>query len=237
METCGREARQPSRAARRWAGGVLVLGGLLAAGSLSGQQLDEFDYENLTFRGIGLEVGYLFPDRVDATPVFGGRIDLGYMGPGFRVVPTFSYWSSSFERAEVAELEQQLETLIGRETGDPVDVDLGEITWRDIALGVDGQYVWSVPSLGVLTFAGVGMTAHILNGEGEAISNTFIEDLLDAVSAGFNAHLGIEVPMSERTRLYGRTKYEFMADLRYLEFRLGGQIMVGPSLPDEMAGR
>ena len=198
---------------------------------IQAQQLDEFDYENLQFRGIGLEVGYILPTRVDATPVFGGRIDLGYLGPGFRVVPTISYWSSSFERAEVAELETQLETLIGRETGNPVDVDLGTITWRDLSLGVDGQYVWSVPSIGALTFAGIGMTAHLLNGEGEAIRDTFIEDLLDAVSAGFNAHVGIEVPMSERTRLYGRTKYEYMSDLRYFEFRLGGQIMVGPSLP------
>jgi len=209
----------------------------VGTGGVSAQQLDEFDYENLQFRGVGLEVGYIVPNRVDATPVFGGRVDLGYLGPGFRVVPTISYWSSSFERSEVAGFENQLETLINRETGDSVDVDLGTITWRDFSLGLDGQYVWSVPSLGILTFAGLGMTAHILNGEGEAIRDTFIEDLLDSMSAGVNLHVGVEVPMSERTRLYAQTKYEVMSDLRYLDLRIGGQIMMGPSLPDELGGR
>ena len=107
----------------RWGRAIMVGVTVAIAGwgatPAQAQQLDEFDYENLQFRGIGLEVGYILPTRVDATPVFGGRIDLGYLGPGFRVVPTISYWSSSFERAEVAELETQLETLIGRETGKP----------------------------------------------------------------------------------------------------------------------
>jgi len=223
----------------RWVGmglTMLALGaGSVATGPIQveAQTLTEFDYENLTFRGIAFEVGYIFPNRVDATPVFGGRVDLGYLGPGFRIVPHVSYWKSSFERAEVQRLETQLESLISRESGQALDIDLGVINWRDFAMGVDGQFVWAIPSAGVLSFAGVGMTAHLLNGDGDAIRNTFIEDLLDALSAGFNAHVGIEVPTSDRFRFYGQAKYELMSDLRYFEVRLGGQIMFSPSLPDE----
>ena len=209
---------------------------MMAASPASGQSLDEFDYENLTFRGIGLSVGYIMPNRVDATPVFGGRVDLGYAGPGFRIVPHFSYWNSDLERSEVQEFELQLERLIARESGTSPDVDLGEISWSDLSFGVDGHFVWAVPAIRSLTFIGAGMTAHLLNGSGAAITDTFIEDLLDALSAGFNVHAGIEVPMSDRTRLFGQGKYEVLSDLRYFELRLGGQFMIGSPLPDERVG-
>ncbi len=217
---------------------IVVTGMAALAGprAVEAQRLAEYDYENLAFRGVGVGVGYILPDRVDATPVFGARIDLGYAGPGFRVVPHFSYWSSDFERSEVREFEAQLERLIARESGEITDVDLGGISWSDLSFGVDGHFVWAVPWLGSLTYAGLGMTAHLLNGSGEAIANTFIEDLLDSLSAGFNAHVGLEVPLSDRTRLFGQTKYELMSDLRYFELRFGGQIMIGDPLPDERVG-
>jgi len=215
----------------------VMLATLTLAGSLNAQGLDEFDYENLSFRGVGVGVGYVFPDRVDATTVFGGRFDLGYAGPGFRIVPHTSYWSSSYERSEVQRFEQQLETLITRESGAPSpDVDLGDISLSDFSVGVDGHFVWAVPRIASLTYAGVGMTAHFLNGSGEAITDTFIEDLIDALSAGFNVHAGLEYLLSDGARLFGQGKYELMSDLRYFEVRLGGQIMVGGTLPDERVG-
>lgn len=214
-------------------GSAMIMIAAAIPSATAAQELTDFDYENLSFRGIGFDVGYIMPNRVDATPVFGGRVDLGYLGPGFRVVPHFSYWSSSFKRAEVQGFENQLESLIARESGQTVDVELGAIDWSDLSLGVDGQFVWAIPRAGLLSYAGVGMTAHKLNGEGQAIRDTFIEDLLDAISAGFNAHLGIEVPWTDQLRFYGQAKYEMMSDLRYFEIRLGGQIMFAPSLPDE----
>jgi len=215
---------------------ILVLGTVFA-GSASAQALDEFDYENLSFRGVGVGVGYILPDRVDATTVFGARFDLGYAGPGFRIVPHASFWSSNYERSEVQRFEQQLEALITRESGEPAtDVDLGEISLSDLSFGVDGHFVWAVPRMGALTFAGIGMTAHLLNGSGASIKDTFVEDLIDALSAGFNVHAGMEVPLSDRARLFGQGKWELMSDLRYFEVRLGGQIMVGGTLPDERVG-
>ena len=38
---------------------------------------------------------------------------------------------------------------------------------------------------------------------------------------------------SDLFRLYAQARYEFLEDLRYPELRMGGQIMVGPSMPDE----
>ncbi|HKJ01662.1 MAG TPA: hypothetical protein VJ997_04385, partial [Longimicrobiales bacterium] len=65
--------------------GVLV-SMLLATSALSGQDLADFDYENLSFRGFGAEWGYIWPDRVEPTQSYGVRMDLGYLGPGLSIV-------------------------------------------------------------------------------------------------------------------------------------------------------
>jgi hypothetical protein len=110
--------------------------------------------------------------------------------------------------------------------------DLGGIDWSDLVLSLDAHLVWAIP-FDLLSFAGAGISAHIMNGEGTVISGTFVEDLLDTVSPGFNLHAGLEYPLSNRLRMYGEGRYEILEDLRYPELRFGGQIMVGPSVPGE----
>jgi hypothetical protein len=205
-----------------------------AAAPLRGQELADFDYENLAFRGLGVEVGYVWPSRVEATPSLGVRMDLGYLGPALRVMPGISYWSSRMSRSEVSELEERVEELVDREAppgAPPSSVNLGQIDWSDLVLSFDAHVVWRV--LGVLTYAGAGAAAHIMNGGGEAIADTFIEDLLDTVTAGGNLHVGIEYPLSDRFRMYGVTRYEVAEPLQYFELRVGGQFMIGGPAPNE----
>ena len=213
----------------------MVLGLLFLAVPLGAQTtLADYDYENLTFRGFSLEGGHLNPNKVDPTYSWGGRLDLGYLGPGLRIVPSFSYWSSTMVDSEVGKLEGKVDDLIRSQAGPGfTGVDLGAVDWSDIALSLDAHFVWSVP-YNFLTFAGGGVAAHILNGEGEAINGTFVEDLLDSVTTGFNVHAGVEYPVLDHLRLYGLARYELMEDLRWLEFRMGIQVMfVGPTLGEE----
>jgi hypothetical protein len=215
--------------------GILVasLAAALLAVPVRGQDLADFDYENLRFRGFAPEWGYLWPTRVEPTQSYGVRLDLGYLGPGVRIVPSVTYWTSTFKAGEVRELEERVASLISTQTDEPPPtVDLGVIDWSDVALAVDAQLVWRVP-YGVLTFAGLGAAAHVLDGSGAAVDGTFVEDLLDSVTAGFNAHAGVEYPVARRFRLYGQARYEVMGDLRYTQLRLGGQIMTGASAPGE----
>jgi hypothetical protein len=215
----------------------ILAGMLLTATALMGQDLADFDYENLSFRGFGAEWGYVWPNRVEPTQSFGVRMDLGYLGPGLRIVPSVHYWSSTFKASEVRELEDRVQSLIVSQTDVPAPtVDLGVIEWSDLQLAVDAQVVWSIP-YGILSFLGLGAGAHMLNGAGTAIDGTFIEDLLDSVSAGFNVHGGLEVPLARRLRLNGQARYEVLGDLRYAQVRLGGQFMVGAPAPGEERGR
>ena len=222
----------------RW--GSLVCRGLLpilliGAGvtPVSGQDLADLDYEHLSFRGMGVEVGYLFPTRVERTESYSLRLDLGYLGPGLRLVPRLGYWSSPFQGSEVTELEDRVASLVSREIGGlPPVVNLGVIKWTDYQVGLDAHVVWSLP-LNLLTYAGLGVSAHVLDGSGEAIEGTFIEDLLDSVSAGFNLHLGGEYPVSDRFRVHGEGRYEVLEDMQYFQIRVGGSVLWGSLVPGE----
>lgn len=220
-----------------WFGMLALMGAsAVGAGPLASQDLADFDYENLAFRGFGLQVGTLFGTRVESTQTYGVRMDLGYLGPGLRIVPSVMYWSSEMKRGEVRDLERRVEALVDRQSApgsDPAAVDLGTIDWADLVLGMDGHIVWSVP-FGFLSYLGAGVAAHIQNGSGQSIEGTFVEDLLDSVTAGFNLHGGLEYPVGDHFRLYGSTRYEILGDLQYLELRVGGQIMFGRSNPGEV---
>jgi hypothetical protein len=222
----------------RWAGVLgLGLGLVVCASEVSAQSsLADYDYENLSFRGFSLDWGYIWPTKTESTYTVGTRVDLGYLGPGLRLVPRVSYWSSSMKGSEVRELEGRMDELISGQV-DPgtgfEGVDLGTIDWSDFIIGLDGHFVWSIP-LDLLTYAGAGMSLHIMNGEGDAIAGTFVEDLLDSFKPGFNLHGGLEYPLTDGFRLYGEGRYEILEDLRYFELRAGAQIMLsGPASGEE----
>jgi hypothetical protein len=185
--------------------GGLAVFVLLTPLAVSGQDLADLDYEHLSLRGFGLEGGYLWPTRVDPTYSLGVRIDMGYAGPGLRIVPHFTFWSSSLVGSEVTELD---------------------------SIGVDAHIVWD-SLFDVLTYGGLGVAAHLMDGRGAAIAGTFVEDALDSVTAGLNLHFGIEYPVSPRFRVYGVAKYEVTSDLQYFHVRAGWQIMTGPNAPGE----
>ncbi|HSG47630.1 MAG TPA: hypothetical protein VLA43_07465 [Longimicrobiales bacterium] len=210
---------------------------LLAAAPISAQGLAEYDYDQLSLRGIGFEVGYLFPDKVEDTPQYGMRFDLGYLGPGFRILPRVAYFSSTMTAREVSKLETRVAELVFEQNPlAPVPtVDLGIVDWSAVTVGVDGQFVWRVP-FGILTYLGAGFAAHFQNGDGDAIAGTFVEDLLDSTVAGMNVHAGIEVPVTRMMRAYGDARYEFLGDLRFPAVRVGIQLMITDPAPGEGGG-
>ncbi|MSR20710.1 MAG: hypothetical protein EXR91_06990 [Gemmatimonadetes bacterium] len=213
--------------------GVVACASLLSPAGALGQEVADLDYEHLGFRGFGFDWGQMWPTRIERTGGPSLRIDMGYAGPGLRIVPSIGYWSSPLEQAEITELEDRIEQLIADQSGAPSPpLDLGTVKWRDVAIGVDAHVVWD-SLLDVLTYGGIGVTAHILDGNGGAINGTIIDDLLDSVTAGFNLHFGLEYPLTERLRVYTVSKYEVLSDLQYFTVRAGWQIMTGPNAPGE----
>ena len=212
------------------AGAVVTAAAPQEAGA---QDLADYDYENLSFRGISFDGGYLYADKVEDTRTLGVRFDLGFLGPGFRLMPGVTYWESTMAQSEVDEFETRLGTLTEDQGGTvpPGGFNLGDIDRSDIVLSLDGHYLWAVP-LNLFFSAGIGLSAHFLNGSGAGIDGTFVEDLLDSVSAGFNLHAGLEYPITDRVRISAGSKVEILGDLNYVEFR-GGLSFIWGTLEQE----
>jgi hypothetical protein len=196
------------------------------------QTIADYDYENLSFRGIGFDYGYIWPTRVAAAPTYTLRIDMGFLGPGVRIVPSVSYWSSHFRTAELAHMAERINRLAAlRDNNVAITAaDLGPIKWSDLSAGVDAHLLWTTP-VGVLTYVGVGAALHALNGQGAFIADTFVEDLLDSTAAGVAIMGGMEARVAARLRLYGEARYTIVSDVRYPGLRLGGSLMLPARAP------
>lgn len=199
-----------------------------AAVPAAAQDLAQYDYENLTFRGIGFDVMRIWPNKVAATENFGVRVDLGFLGPGVRVVPTIGYWSSELKRAELQRFADQLNRLPAlRGRGITIAADeLGTIEWSDLSMGVDLHLLWTTPVLKAFTYAGAGLQLHALNGQGTAVQETFVEDLLDSTTAGASLMGGVELQPLRSLRLFGEARFTILNDIRYPGLKLGAMIML-----------
>jgi hypothetical protein len=202
---------------------------LLPAAANAQATLADYDYANLTFRGVGFDIGYIWPDKVEPAPMWSLRLDLGYLGPAVRIAPTLSYWSSRMRTAELTRLAERLSQIPLLQQREIVvsAADLGRIDWSDLSLGIDAHIVWTAPH-DVITFIGAGAALHALNGRGEVIDDTFIEDLLDSTTAGMAVMAGFELQPLARLRVYGEARYTLVIDVRYPGLRIGAAIMLPP---------
>lgn len=193
------------------------------------QTLADYDYENLSFRGIGFDYGFIWPSKVKATPSYSIRLDLGFLGPGVRIAPMVSYWSSDMRTTELDRLADQINRLpaLIRDSVTVTADELGTITWSDLSVGVDTHLLWTTP-IGLITYVGAGASIHALNGHGTFIESTFVEDLLDSTAAGVALMAGLEFQVTPRLRIYGEARYTLVTDIRYPGVRMGGSLMLPP---------
>jgi hypothetical protein len=204
---------------------VLLL--LASAAGARGQTLADYDYTNLAFRGAGVTVGYIWPTKVSPTTQYGLRVDLGYLGPAIRIVPSLSYWHSELRRGELNRFASRINALpaLQQQGVTITGADLGPVHWSDLSLDVDAEWVVAAPS-GLLTYAGLGAGVHLLNGSGAAIAHTFIEDLLDTISPALTGLAGVEYPVANQVRVFGELRLTALGDIQYAGLRFGGAIMM-----------
>jgi opacity protein-like surface antigen len=207
--------------------GVLTALFVVLPAAAPAQGLAEYDYENLSFRGIGADWGHIWPNKADATSMYSLRVDLGFLGPAIRIVPGLHYWNSSMKRSEVGRVAERLSSLPAlQESGVIINADdLGEIDWKSVSMTLDAQAVWTAPYR-IFTFIGLGAGLHAMNGSGSSIDDTFIEDLLDTITPGMAVMAGIEYEPSPSLRLYGEGRYTVQSEVRYPGFRIGAALMI-----------
>lgn len=192
----------------------------MVAGSATAQGLEEYDYTNLGLRAIGVGASYVDANQNDGTLGVEGKLDLGFLGPNIRIVPRFGYWKADVESSQVTELEMQLEQASGLEPG---TINLGDIERSAYVLGTDFQ--WTVTAARVAPYIGVGLDVYILNDDGEAIRDTFLDDLI--VTAGVSGVVGAQLALSRRWSAYGEFRGTAVTDASNLGIALGFFLMTG----------
>jgi opacity protein-like surface antigen len=202
---------------------------LCAPAHAGAQTLADYDYENLSFRGFGFDYGFIWPSKVRSAPTYTLRLDLGFLGPGVRIAPSISYWSSDMRATELDRLAEQINRLppLQEQNVQISAADLGQVTWSDLSLAVDAHLIWTTP-IRLLTYIGAGAALHALNGHGDFIENTFVEDLLDSTAAGVAFMAGLEFQPVPRLRFYGEARYNLVTDIRYPGLRVGVTLMLPP---------
>jgi len=178
------------------------------------QNLEQYDYANLGLRAIGAEVLYVDPSQNDGTVGLGAKIDLGFLGPGIRVVPRFAYWTADVEASSIDELERQLEEVSELEPG---SVNLGAIDRSAFVFGADVHFIASLPR--VSPYVGVGLDVYALNDDGNAIRGTFLDDLV--VTAGASAVGGLQLAVSPSWSVYGELRGTAVTDASSLGAAFG----------------
>lgn len=205
-------------------GAVAAAAAALALGAAPavGQGLADYDYENLRLRGAGVEIFYVSPNDLESTLGFGARLDLGFLGPRVRVVPRFAYWDSDVEEAELDRLADQMADLVAEQNpGQPrPEIDLGSVERDALIFGTDLHWLPLVDER-LRPYLGLGAEVYVLDGEGEAIEGTFVEDALDLITAGGSALAGVEVDLQRGITLYGELRGGLVADVRNVSLTAG----------------
>lgn len=152
--------------------------------------LEQFSSENLRLSAVGIDFGVLSGTNIRGTTASAVRLDFGTVAPNVRVLLGASYFRGTLSGAALRRFEQRLRSVVIDPSGDDT-IDLGRITWSDATGDLDLQYVLP-QGRSVTAYAGLGLSVHLRDGSGAAIRGTFVDDALDAITAGLNATLGVE---------------------------------------------
>lgn len=228
--------REPIAAVIRLLLLLLLLAWFLPARVAVAQDWEEYDYENLEFRAIGLDLGSVWPARLEQTLAVGLRADLGFLGPHVRVQPSLAFWTSQLRQSEVDRLAFQFIQVCQRQVGAlcPSSLDLGQVRMSNLMINADAHYLietgyWPMP------YVGGGLALHVVNAQGEFINDTFVEELLDALSPGINLIAGLTLPVGPAFEVYGEGRYALVSNVRHATVNIGGLWRISPTpLPGAM---
>ncbi len=161
------------------------------AGRLTAQKiLEQFSSENLVASAFGFDLGVLAGTDIRGTRAGALRLDFGRVAPSIRVLLGVSYFRADLNGATLARFADRLRSIV-YDPDSNYTIDLGRVTWSDVTGDLDLQYVMP-QGRSVTAFMGLGLSVHVRRGSGPAIDDTFVQDALNAITAGLNGTLGAE---------------------------------------------
>lgn len=150
-------------------------------------------------KGMGVRVGVVEPENLDATLGFGFFMDLGTFHPNVSFETYVDYWSKTF------------------------DVGTAESSFRDIAVGAKGEYMFSLSNPTIRPFIGAGVSAHFLHGEASIASMDIGGVTIPGFSAGSDdTKLGLDfggglrAGVADKVDIIGEAWYSIVSDINQL---------------------
>jgi hypothetical protein len=178
----------------------------------------------LEFQGFGASLYRVIPARSEATTGLHLNAYLGRLAPRVRVSPSLTFWATKLHDQEVNQVRLRVEELCEAGGTPCPGLDLGEVDVSDLSLDLDARYLVGGP-LRVQPYVGLGAGLHLVNGGGDFIDNTFVEEILDAITPGINVMAGVEFPIG-RLRIHGEARAVLAGGVNWFGAGVGGSIVL-----------
>ena len=179
-------------------------------------------FDRLRFSGLGIAGGLVKPSQMLSTEAYALEADYGEIVPRWRVVFSTTFWTSQLNAATIRRYREQLGELVVDPSGDDA-IEVGRVRVSDIALAVDTR--WS-PQRGRSAFlrpyVGAGIAAHVLNGEGRAIADTFVERALDNIAVAPVLVGGLDAVFFRKVSIGMQARYDLVNAARHGSVRALG---------------
>ena len=166
-----------------------------------------------------MELGGVLSDRLTSALSPAVRVDYGLIAPRVRVLLGLAYTRADYNSDEIQRFERQLRGVVDDPTGD-FTINVGPITLTDVEADLTLQYLFATQRR-VTAYVGAGAAIHVRDGSGDAIDDTFVEDALDTIAAGFALSFGIQVAVSQAMHLTGDVRGGLTSELRTVSARGG----------------
>lgn len=208
-----------------------VLGAVVAAPrTVRGQEkpsvFERLGLDRLQFVSLGASAGWIDPTQVNAARIYAVTADYGEFARNWRVVFDVSYWESQLNDRTVATFLDTLKKSIVDPTGD-YSLTPSRISMYDVAFSGSFRFQSAGP-VAFRPYASVGLTAHVINAEGQLIEGTFVERSLDNIAAGFFGNAGLLFRPWGRVILDGQARADLLSGFRSLQVRVGAHYLFGP---------
>jgi hypothetical protein len=204
---------------------AIALVALVPRGASAQGVLERLNLDRLQLVSLGASAGPIRPSQVVSTTIYAVGADYGEITRGIRIVFGVSYWRSQYTDRVVEDFAATLERNIVNGTAItrivPSRISLFDVTFNT-------EFRWMRPSATALKpFLGLGVSAHVMNAEGDLIEGTFMETSLDNIASGVFLTAGLQLRPVSHFGLEGALRGDLLSGVRSLQARGGANYYFG----------
>jgi hypothetical protein len=187
--------------------------------------IDRLPLDKLQLVSLGAGAGPIFPSQVEATNVYFMSSDYGEITPNWHVIFGVNYWESRYRDAVVAAFVDTLTKSLNDPTGQ-AKIVASRISLYDVAFNVEARYMRN-SSADLKPFWGVGLSANVINADGDLINGTFVERALDTISPGIFVDAGFALKVFKHFGIEASGRADLLSGFRSTQFRGGATYFFG----------